>query len=386
MSIFTRSLMRELYRTSVGIFIVLLAITTSVLAIRYLGQASNGRINPRDVLIIMGFATLNVLAILLMLASFIGVLMVMIRNANEREFIVWNAAGISLLQWIKPVAGLVIPCALISALLSFYLAPWANQQTDSYRESFQKRDDLARLSSGRFQESGDGNRVFFVEEVPDRPNEVQNIFVFSKDPTTLRQTVILAHQGAVVTQADGSRLVTLLAGNQHEGQIGQSDYQVMSFAQYKVSIDTPPKQLKKDHIPDYSRDSMTLIREFRQNIIYQGELLSRLSAPIMALLLPFLAIGLGVSQPRGGRTMSLVFAILIYLMYNNLSIYFSSAVKQGVLTFASASWPLHLIVGFLTLLFLSAKNHPSWFGRSQSYNKKRLAARADTVKTKGGVQ
>lgn len=49
-----------------------------------------------------------------------------------------------------------------------------------------------------------------------------------------------------------------------------------------------------------------------------AELLWRLGLPLAALNLAVLAIPLSFVNPRAGRTNNLVFALLIYMIYNNL--------------------------------------------------------------------
>jgi lipopolysaccharide export system permease protein len=74
-----------------------------------------------------------------------------------------------------------------------------------------------------------------------------------------------------------------------------------------------------------------------------AELLYRISAPIMVVVLMLLAIPLGFVNPRAGSSANLIFALLIFFTYSNMSKVVEASVKQGKLSFGMAWWPLHLL-------------------------------------------
>ena len=67
--IFRRSLVRELTATTIGLFLVLLAILFTNLVLRVLARAAGGTIAPEGVLPLLGFAMLFYLNILLSVAA-----------------------------------------------------------------------------------------------------------------------------------------------------------------------------------------------------------------------------------------------------------------------------------------------------------------------------
>ena len=73
-----------------------------------------------------------------------------------------------------------------------------------------------------------------------------------------------------------------------------------------------------------------------------AELLWRVSLPVMCLLQMLLAIPLGFVNPRRGRTLNLMIALVLAVSYLNSVGIVQAAVGQGRLSFTSAWWPLHL--------------------------------------------
>jgi lipopolysaccharide export system permease protein len=80
-----------------------------------------------------------------------------------------------------------------------------------------------------------------------------------------------------------------------------------------------------------------------KNPLTLAELLYRISAPIMAVVLMLLAIPLGFVNPRAGSSANLILALLIFFTYSNLTKLAEASVKQGKLSFGMAWWPLHLL-------------------------------------------
>jgi lipopolysaccharide export system permease protein len=90
-----------------------------------------------------------------------------------------------------------------------------------------------------------------------------------------------------------------------------------------------------------------------KNQYTMAELLYRISAPIMAVILMLLAIPLGFVNPRAGSSANLILALLIFFTYSNLTKLAEASVKQGKLGFGMAWWPLHL-AALLTVVGLFA--------------------------------
>src|SRR5437773_7292564 len=101
--IFRRSLIRELTATTIGLFLVLLAILFTSLVLRILARAAGGAVAPVGVLPLLGFATLFYLNILLSVALFLTVLLTLSRWYRAREMIVWFTSGRSRTVCLCPI-------------------------------------------------------------------------------------------------------------------------------------------------------------------------------------------------------------------------------------------------------------------------------------------
>jgi lipopolysaccharide export system permease protein len=357
--IFQRALRRELLSSAGAVFTTLFSITITVMLIRVLGQAAGGKVASQDVVALLGFAALNYLPIILILTGFIAVLLVLTRSYQDSEMVVWFASGVSLLAWVRPVLSLALPLVSIIAVLSLAVTPWANRQSAEFRERFEQREDVSRVSPGRFQESASADRVFFVEGVADDISSVKNVFINSV--RNGRSSVIVAREGSTETDSRGDKFLVLKDGRRYDGTPSEPEFQLMEFERYSVLISRQAQAMANDASARALPLGLLLANPSKQN---NGELLWRVALPFMGLLLMLLAIPLGFVNPRGGRSANLLFALLVFIVYSNMVSVLQAAVVQGRLSLMAGWWPLHLLAALLVAflfswrILMNSRQHP----------------------------
>ncbi|MFJ1254544.1 LPS export ABC transporter permease LptF [Cupriavidus sp. CuC1] len=336
--IFQQALRRELAYTAGAVFLVMLTFMLTSLVIRILGMAANGQASPNDVLMLIGLATIGYLSILLSATLFISTLIVLTRWYKDSEMVVWFSAGISLRDLVKPVLQFATPFIIMSLLLGMFAWPWANQQSALFRDRFEQRGVLSMIAAGRFIEPAKGNYVLFIEGIDADMKHARNVFVANAEADKIG--VALAHQGQFQTMPNGDRMVVMENGRRYAGTPGKIDYRIIEFDQYAVKVDNKPPETEAN-LPTKSRDTIDLLRSpTNENL---GELLWRLSLPLLALNFVLIAIPLAYVNPRLGRYTPLVFAVLIYLTYSNVINLSQAWVRSGSIPFSMAWWPFHLI-------------------------------------------
>lgn len=348
--IFQRALKRELFSTAGGVFLTLFTITITMMLIRILGQAAKGRVASEDVIALIGFTALNYMPIILILTGFVAVLLVVARSYQDSEMVVWFASGQSLTKWLRPVLEFALPIVVLVALLGFVATPWAYRQSAEFRERFEKREDIARISPGKFQESAAAQRVFFVEKMSDDLSTVGNVFINSiKNGEVI--TVVSQH-GTIETNDQGEKFVVLEDGVRYDETLDHSDFRIMEFEKYTAYI-APKGDVT---VSDGSTRSMTTLELLEDtNSKKQGELVWRIGLPFMSVLLMLLAIPLGFVNPRAGRSFNLIVAVLLYMTYSNLSSFMQAYVGQNKLAFGLGWWPLHLVVALIVVMLFALR-------------------------------
>jgi len=359
-AIFQRSLLREFGNLAVAVFATLFAITLTTQLIRYLGQAASGKLLSEAVLALLGFSALNYLPVLLSLTLFISVLMTISRSYRDSEMVIWFSSGLPLTAWVRPVLIFAAPLVFVIALLSLFLAPWANNQSEEYRRQLDSRDELSRIAPGVFRESANAERVFFVEGVAGDSGTVQNVFVTSMQHGRLG--VMVSRRGFEEKAANGDRFIVLADGRRYEGNPGDAEYRVMEFKRYAVRIET--REAQSGQIPARALSTQTLLSEPHQGNL--AELLWRIGLPLGALNLALLAIPLAFVNPRASRSTNLVFALLTYMVYSNLISVSQAWVSQSKIPFHIGWWAVHVAMLVLLLaLFYRRMRISSAFRRGR---------------------
>jgi lipopolysaccharide export system permease protein len=269
--------------------------------------------------------------------------------------VVWFSSGIGLTRWIRPVMWYAVPVAGLIALLSLVLSPWAMSQMEELKRRLDSRDDVSAASPGTFRESKQADRVFFIENVDVGKNRVGNIFVQSIQHG--KMGTMVAKQGVQETAPNGDRFLVLLNGTRYEGAPGQLDFKIVEFERYAVRIKTveaKQRPVSADSIP-----TLQLLQNLSSGNV--SELERRFSFPLSALSLALLAIPLSFVNPRAGRSLNLIMALVIYMLYNNLITITNTLVGQGKMDPVIGFWGIHMLMWIImALLFYRRLSVFSW--------------------------
>jgi len=342
--LFHRALVSEFTSNGLLVFAILLGIVMISQLIRLLGDAVSGRLAVDGVLALLGFGALNYLPVLLSISLFTSILLTLSRCYRDSEMVVWFCCGIGLTRWIRPVMWYATPVVVVIALLSLVLSPWALQKADEFKHRLESRDDVASATPGMFRESKQADRVYFIENVDAGSNRIGNIFVQSEQGGKLGTMV--ARTGLQENMPNGDRFLVLLNGTRYEGTPGQRDYRIVEFERYAVRIDSVPT---KQAVP-YAR-TMSTLELWRQPTRWNfSELEWRLGLPISAMILALLAVALSFVNPRAGRSLNLVLAIVLYMLYSNMISVTNTWVGQGKMSPGIGLWGIHALMLLIVAL------------------------------------
>ena len=124
----------------------------------------------------------------------------------------------------------------------------------------------------------------------------------------------------------------------------------MEFERYAMRVATP-----EGEAPEATQKSLpTLALLEDPSDVNRAELLWRIGIPLSALLLSLLAIPLSYVNPRAGRSINLIMALLVYMTYSNLLSVSQARVAQGKLAFSTGWWLVHGVM-LLVLLAMFAR-------------------------------
>ena len=342
--IFRRALLRELTINAIFVFVVLVAIFVAQILVKLIGAASAGSL-PTDALMpLVGFRIITLLAPLIVISAFVAILLTLSRAWRDSEMAIWMSSGQSLLSWIRPVMLFALPMFAVSMVLSTMLSPWAERRSVEYRRVLEARDELSIVAPGIFQELRKKRQVYFVEGVNLIDGKIKNVFVFTDDPAG--PSLVRAEQGFLYQDKSADRYVILENGHRVKritATSGPNEYELASFERYGIRM--TGNEIKDDPLEERAKETMALLKEATPSGL--GQVFYRISVPLAGIALALLAIPLAYVNPRLGRSINLIIAILLLMItLNVMNIMQSQIDKQTI------SLPMALVIFHGTLALI----------------------------------
>lgn len=344
--ILRRYIHREIAEKLGWIIGLLLLIIMSNRFVRYLADAAAGAFPADLVFQALLMKMLTTLPKLMPIAAFLAVLLGLSRLARDRELTAVSVSGGTHRVQLVSVLQFSLLFSLIVFATSFYISPWAAQNSEALRSRAEAEADIAGISAGRFNEMSKGERVIYIERSSGDRSRMENVFLQAREG---QQTSVINSGSASYGTADtpGGKFILFENGRSYTGNRGSLDYRITSYRTYAVLVeqdDTGREFVKLESLP-----TSTLVSSDSPK--YQAELQWRLSFVISSLLLPLLALGLIRYSFSEQRYLSAFVAVLIYIIYSNMLSISKTLLKRDEIPGIIGLWWVHLAL--LALIFLT---------------------------------
>ena len=308
-TVMDRMVALDLLKTLLAVWSVIVVIIVSRQFIRVLDKAVQGQVSNQTLLTVLGLKTIIASAAFLPAALFMAVLMVLGRMYRDQEMSAVASAGGGAKTIYRAIFLLVFPLSLVSASLSFYIAPWAEAMIELQMQQDKDSADQRGVAAGKFSEYSQGDLVFYVEKVDD-DKKMHQVFVQHRQGARL---VIINAEGGRLEDLPDGRYIILENGERIQGHPGDIDYVLEQFKEYAVRLEI------KESVANFGKESVPSSALLDSTTIIDiAELQRRLSIPVGLVLLSFIAVPLAQISPRGGVYGNMLVGFLIYFSYGNL--------------------------------------------------------------------
>ena len=362
--LFDSSLRKELGRSFSATLVVLATIVMTLMLVRTLGMASKGAVNPSDVMMVMAYTLIGQLPIILVLSLFAAVVSTLSRWYLDSEMVIWLGSGLSLDRFIRPLLRFAWPILLAISALTLAGIPWSNQQIQRLRTQFEQRGDIERVAPGRFQESADGARVFFIDKDRLDSLSARRVFIANRDAT--QETLTMA-ESAEVSTLKGEKTLHLKNGERVElPKSPTENSRIVHFSDYTLTL---AEAVLPDEVSMPTKSQETGALWLDANPIAQGEFAWRVSVVLSGFNLLLLGLGLSAVKPRAGRNSNLMLALFTFIVYFNLVNISQSWISAGLIRAVPLLLSLHGGIFLLGCLLVAAQVG----GWKSKFNRKRKA-------------
>lgn len=344
--LFHSSIRKELAHSFAATLLVLLTIVVTMMLIRTLSMATAGSVDPKEVMLVLGYTVLGRFHIILTMALFVAVVSVLSRMHRDSEMVIWMGSGRGLLGMVSPVLRFAWPVLLSMVALVLIAWPWTNKQTAELRDRFQQRSDLQRVAPGQFQVNATGNRVFFIDKDTANGTTGRNVFVSSIEP---RGESTVSAQAATISSVDQQQVLVLRKGQRLEATPDLQSVKISEFDEYMAVIDDKLLALPDDGAMK-TRSTLELISD--PSLPAQGELAWRAGLVLCAFNLLLVGLAVAAGNPRAGRSGNIAFATFTFLFYFNMLNIGETWVGRGKISTLAWMLSLHGSVFVFAMLWM----------------------------------
>lgn len=241
-----RYLLKEVVKTQLAVFFVLMTIFISQKFVRVLGDASEGGIPGQLVMVFIGLKIPELAGMMLPLSLFLGILLAYGRIYADSEMTVLHACGVSEWYVVRVTLILSLVTAIVTGAFSLYLAPMAAEYEYQVKEKLAADSGLTTLVAGRFQRTGNDKAVVFVHDKNREDNTLDKVFVAQipgeqdSEQSIINASLVYASNGQILEEDSGLQKLVLQDGTRY-----QSDAKTKSLEQSRLINTISKFKIKK---------------------------------------------------------------------------------------------------------------------------------------------
>ena len=319
--IIIRYLVRETLKSQLAILFILLLIFFCQKLVRILGAAVDGDIPTNLVLSLLGLGVPEMAQLILPLSLFLGLLMTLGKLYTESEITVMHAVNV------------------------MWAGPWSSRHQDEVLAEAKANPGMAALAQGQFQQASDGSAVLFIENV--NGNRFSDVFLAQLRPRgNARPSVVVADTGELSLRKDGSQVVTMNQGTRFEGTAMLRDFRITDFKNYQAIVGH--QAVASDPNDTEQMDMRTLWHTDTDRA--RAELHWRFTLVATVFIMALMVVPLSVVNPRQGRVLSMLPAMLLYLVFFLLQTSIKSSGGKGKMDPMVWMWAVNLLYFALAVL------------------------------------
>jgi lipopolysaccharide export system permease protein len=328
-----------------AILFILLLIFFCQKLVRILGAAVDGDIPTNLVLSLLGLGIPEMAQLILPLSLFLGLLMTLGKLYTESEITVMHACGLSKAVLVKAAMILALFTGAVAAVNVMWAGPWSSRHQDEVLSEAKANPGMAALAQGQFQQASDGSAVLFIESVNGK--RFQDVFLAQLRPKgNARPSVVVADSGELSQQKDGSQVVTMNQGTRFEGTAMLRDFRITDFKNYQAIVGH--QAVTSDPDDTEQMDMRTLWHT--QTDRARAELHWRFTLVATVFIMALMVVPLSVVNPRQGRVLSMLPAMLLYLVFFLLQTSIKSNGGKGKMDPMIWMWGINLLYFALAVL------------------------------------
>lgn len=335
--ILRRYITQQVATTTLIVLLFLMALLLGGRLVRYFGMAAEGQL---EIGLLFGIIFYNIptfLELILPLSFFVALMLTFGRMYVDNEMSVLFSSGQSRGRLMRIMLPFIVVMFVLEALLSLWAKPYglAHSEKIWHTQSLSSAIDLIKPKT--FISSG--NYHFYVGDVDKQNKRLTDLYVIQTAQGDEQRDVIITAKKAEQLPSHTDDNVTrldLIDGKRYEMDSHNLVYNQTYFESYRISIAKPSsEQVSSQNIA--TQTSLTLLKHLHKPEA-KAELGYRLTLPFLIIIACMLATPLAQVQPRQGRWLRLMPAILVFVACAVSIISLKTNISKQKLSYLAYVW------------------------------------------------
>lgn len=362
-----RYIVTQMIRPLLATMAVALLVLVIERMLRILDLVLGWRGGLRLVVEIIAFLVPHYLALALPLAFFLAICLTFGRMSRDSEMDALFGSGFGLVRLARSVFALGVLLLVLAALTVGYFQPYARYAYQAAIHGLTSASLYTLLREGTFVSLGDS--TFLADRIVEPGRRFERVFVYDREGDT-GSSVTTAQRAEVVPPASLDRMVFRLDEGLRQSvpdplpdSSGQApDAITIRFGHYEAILERGAEDGFRPR-GEHERE-LTLLELLRaepdrlppgvEPDEVRAELHARLSTVATMLVLPLLAIPLGLGRRRATRSYGLAIGIAILVIYNQVIRFGESVVEEGLAPWVGIWLPFAALFALGVALFWQA--------------------------------
>jgi lipopolysaccharide export system permease protein len=349
-----RYLSKDILITTFAVTLILFLIFFVGKFVGLLADAVAGKYSVDVLFTIISYRMPNIMQMILPLGFYIAILLAYGRLYMDSEMVVLFAGGMSPRQLVVLTLVPALAVASLVALFSFWLSPLGAELDAKVLDEQRNRSEFETLNAGRFQSLGQGKIMTYVDKISSDRKRLENVFISRDYSHKTSSMIAVSEYGEQLQHPDyGQRYLVLHNGYRYEGTPGTLNFRVTKFSTYGQYLQ--PVELSSDYTNTTdAKPTMELLSS--RDPVFMAALQWRLAFPILVFVAALMAVPLSKTNPRQGRYLKMLPAILLFVFYYTFLSGARGAMESAKWPIFPGLWIIHLLFFVLALLLLNWDN------------------------------
>ena len=332
-----RYITKDILSVFLGVVTILFLILVGTIMIRYLAEVASGNIAKEFLIPLVTIRAMESWVLVVPLSFFLALIISLGRLNSENELIAAYACGFERTNLMKLVVGLSIIVSLLVASLTLFFAPAADQKYHEIMQESKQQSDLSVLAPGKFIELSDDS-LFYAEE-GDSDNTFTKVSIFKRGKDSY--SVINARELTEdVDKFGGKSLIIMKDGVRSNIDYSDNSVQQIIFGEYGIYVKKKEAGLPKFGVRAISSKKLWSSDDFT----HIAELQWRITLALMVIVLGVVAVVMSRYQPRSAKNGTLILAIVVYMIYGQLTVTAKKGVAHQTIPPEIGIWWVHIII------------------------------------------